>query len=74
VVTTPIQHHAPIDLTYDADNPLIDAYNGSIKKARDMITGQRSECICDKKNLEIQARATSDEVCVPLNLPLRWLY
>ena len=40
VVPTPIQQLLLFDLTHDADNPFIDAYNRSIKKARDMITGQ----------------------------------
>jgi hypothetical protein len=40
VVPTPIQQLVPIDLTNDADKPLINAYHDSIKKARNMITGQ----------------------------------
>ena len=60
-----VEQNLPIDITYDADNPLIDAYLGSIKKARDMITGQWSECIWDKKHLDIQAPTTSDEVLPP---------
>jgi hypothetical protein len=71
VVPTPIQQHVPIDLTYDTENPFINAYNDNIKKFRDMITGQWSECTRDKKNLDIQAPTTSDEVCVPLDLPSR---
>ncbi len=44
--------------------PFIKAYNGSIKKARDLITGQWSECIWDRTTLEIQATTTRDEVYV----------
>jgi hypothetical protein len=35
-----VEEHVPsVDLTY-VDNSFIDAYLGSIKKARDVITGQ----------------------------------
>jgi hypothetical protein len=60
-----VEQHLLIDITYDVDNPFIDAYLGSIKTTRDMITGQWSECIWDKKNLDIQAPATSNEVFPP---------
>ena len=54
-----------VDIPYDVDNPFIDAYLGSIKKARDVITDQWSESTWDKKKLEIQAPSTSDEVFSP---------
>ena len=43
----------------------IDAYLGSIKKARGMITGQWIECIWDKKNIDIHPQVTSDMVFHP---------
>ena len=46
----------------EANNPFIDAYMVSIKPAREIICGQWSECICDEKNLNIDAPATIDEV------------
>jgi hypothetical protein len=55
-----------IDLTDDADNPFIDAYFKSIEKARDTIAGQWRECNWDKKGLDIQDPATSDEVLIAL--------
>jgi hypothetical protein len=64
VVAKVIQQTVPIALTYDENNPFIKAYNGSIKKARDLITGQWSDCIWDKTTLDIQAPTTRDEVCV----------
>ena len=64
VVATVIQQVAPIELAYDGNNPFIEAYNGSIKKARDLIIGQWSECIWDNTTLDIQASTTRDEVCV----------
>jgi hypothetical protein len=39
-----VENHVHVDILYDVDNPFIDAYLGSIKKARDVITGQCSEC------------------------------
>jgi hypothetical protein len=68
-----VEQHLTIDITYDVDNSFIDAYLGSIKKARDMITGQWSECLWDKKNLDIQAPLTSNEVYT-LTLPLHMMY
>jgi len=40
VVATPILQPAHIEVTYDGNNSFIDAYNGCIKKAWDLITGQ----------------------------------
>jgi len=60
-----VKKHVPVDIPYDVNNLFIDAYIGSIKKARDMITGQWSECTWAKKNLDIQAPTTCDEVFFP---------
>jgi hypothetical protein len=57
-----IQQSHMIDLTDDADNPLIDAYFKSIQKARDTIAGQWRECTWGKKSLNVHAPATTDEV------------
>ncbi len=63
-----------IDLTYDANNPLIDAYFESIQKARDTIAGQWRECTWDKKGLDVQAPATTDEVITMSTRPFSILY
>jgi hypothetical protein len=64
VFATALEQSVPIELADDGNNLCIEAYNGSIQKARDLITGQWSECIWDKKTLDIQAPTTRDEVCV----------
>ena len=61
---TAIQQSVPIELVDDGNNSFIEAYNGSIPKARDLITSQWSEYIWDKKTLDIQAPTTRDVVCV----------
>ena len=63
------------DLTNDTDNPFIDAYFGSIKKARDTIAGQWKECIWDKKSLNVYDPASIAQVTLPCVLtPLLLLY
>jgi hypothetical protein len=62
VLHVPFTQHGEIDLTSDVDNPLIDTYRGSIQQARDTMCGQWRECTWDKKNLDIQAPATNEEV------------
>ncbi len=59
---TIMQQSDAIELTNNAVNSFIDAYFTSIQKARDTIACQWRECNWDKKGLDIQDPATSDEV------------
>jgi hypothetical protein len=68
-----VQRSVAIDLTDDVDNPFIDAYIKSIKKARDMIAGQWRECTRDKKSLGIQCPATTVEVIALFTRPFDFI-
>jgi hypothetical protein len=63
-VVVPAQPHLPAmnDVTSMSKNPFIDAYMKSIQPARDIISGQWSECIWDQTNLNIEPPACEDEV------------
>jgi len=61
---TIMQQSNAIDLTNDADKSFIDVNFTSIQTARDTIAGQWRECHWDKKDLDIQNPATSDEIFI----------
>jgi hypothetical protein len=58
----PLEQPATNESICVTENPFITAYMKSILSARDTIGRQWSECTWDKKNLNIEAAASADEV------------